>query len=311
MKTFTKLVLITFSLLLMAGGSAFSQTNRDWWNGLSPEWKEFFEGKFMKQSQRDAKVEMSDGKLETIVKLKVLDCSGNKDIKDLKPLSQLKDLEILDISNTGISDLSGLRNVPNLKELDCSNSELIEDLSPLKNMKRLEKLNCHNTSVSNLEPIRYLSLLSLNVSLCFIADNSLKALEGMLSLQKLDISQNELIRNLGYMHKLQELSELNCSKSPVENVDSIASLLNLEYLDISSTDVKGIKALIEIKTLLSIDISDTEIKNIDALYASTGLRNIKAIDLKIDDRTYAEKLKESIKTFNQKRPDCIIDFSVK
>ncbi len=311
MKTITKLVFLAVSLLILGGNSAFSQTNRDWWNGLPAEWKDYFESKFMKESQRAAGVEMSDGKLETIVNLKVLDCSGNKDIRDLKPLSQLKDLEILDISNTGVADLSGLKNVPNLKELDCSNSEMIEDLTPLKNMRRLEKLICYNTSVSNLEPLKYLSLKELNVALTFIADNSLSVLEGMLSLQKLDISQNELIRNLGFMHNLDNLTDLNCSKSPVVSVDSIAVIDNLEHLDISNTDIKGIKPLIDVKTLISIDISGTEIKNIDALYASTRLKNLKAIDLKIDDVTYAQKLKESIKTFKEKRPDCIVDLNIK
>lgn len=310
MRTFTKFFLFAISLLLFAGADSFGQSNRDWWNGLSPEWQDFFKHKYMKQKQIDAGVKMSDSKLQVIVRSKALNLSGNQEIKGLEPLSQFKELEILDISGTNISDLSGLKNVPNLVELDCSNSEMIEDLSPLENMRRLEILNCYNTSVANLDPIKYLSLKQLNVGLSFIADNSLEALEGMTSLEKLDISENELIRNLGFMHKLVNLSELNCSKSPVVSIDSIAVIKNLEYLDISNTDIRGIKPLVEVKTLLSIDISNTSIKNIDALYASTALRKITAFNLNIEDPIYEEKLRASIRTFNEKRPDCIIDFSV-
>jgi len=310
MKTLTKLVILAITIIMLSGIDAYSQSNRDWWNGLSPEWKEFFMKKYMKQKQLDDGVEMSDSKLQIIVGAKSLNISGNQNLKDLSALSQFKDLEILDMSNTGISDLRGLKNVPNLVELDCSNSELIEDLTPVQNMRRLEKLNCFNTSVANLDPLKYVSLKQLNIGLCFIADNSLEAISGMQSLEKLDISQNELIRNLGFMNKLQNLSELNCSKSPIVSIDSIAALKNLEDLDISGTEIRGLKPLINVKTLLRIDISNTEIKNIDALYASTAIRNIVALNLKIDDPTYVATLKESIKVFNEKRPDCIIEYSV-
>lgn len=307
MNKITKLLLVAIAMLLISS-SSYSQANKAWWDGLSPEWQNFFKEKYMKKKQIEANVEMSESKLDIIVGSRNLNLSGNQEIKDLKPLTQFKNLETLDISGTNLENLSGLRNVPNIRELNCSNSELIEDLSPLRNMRRLEKLNCFNTSVANLEPIKNLALKELNVALCFIADNSLSSLENMVSLEKLDISENELIRNLGYMHKLENLVELNCSKSPVINVDSIAVLLNLEDLDISNTNIKSIKGLVSLKNLLEIDISDTQIKNIESLYASTALRTITALNLQIDDYYY-DKLSQSIEIFEQKRPNCNVKFT--
>ena len=58
----------------------------------------------------------------------------------------------LDLSLTGITDLSPLGNLQNLTSIACSHIS-VSDLSPLANLQNLTSIDCTDTSVNDLSPL--------------------------------------------------------------------------------------------------------------------------------------------------------------
>jgi internalin A len=67
--------------------------------------------------------------------LQILDlsCTG---VKDVSPLAGLAGLQSLDLSGTGVTDLSPLASLPGFQKLDLRDVE-VKDLSPLERLPAL------------------------------------------------------------------------------------------------------------------------------------------------------------------------------
>ena len=94
-----------------------------------------------------------------------LNLSGNKDVTSLSNLNMAK-LETLDLSNTVITDLSGLSAPTKLETLDLSNNTALTDLSGLSTLKNLKTLNLSgDKGITDLSGLRNLGWLeTLDVS---------------------------------------------------------------------------------------------------------------------------------------------------
>jgi Leucine-rich repeat (LRR) protein len=108
----------------------------------------------------------------------------------------------LPLSNSNISDLSGLENFVNLKKLDCFNNQLIS-LDVSQN-KALKELNCRNNQLTSLDVSHNTRLTSLEC-----AENRLTSL---------DVNQNT------------DLATLGCSMNQISSLDvSLNIALTLLY----------------------------------------------------------------------------------
>ena len=94
-----------------------------------------------------------------------LNLSGNKGVTSLSNLNMTK-LETLDLSNTVITDLSGLSAPTKLETLNLSNNTALTDLSVLSSLTNLKTLNLSgNKRVSDLSALRSLGWLeTLDIS---------------------------------------------------------------------------------------------------------------------------------------------------
>lgn len=93
--------------------------------------------------------------------LKYLNISGTG-ISDISPFKELKKLEILYADLCMITDISTLSQLKSLKELDLSAPmNYIKSLEPLVHLNNLEKLYVPDHSIKTIEPIYKLNQLKL------------------------------------------------------------------------------------------------------------------------------------------------------
>lgn len=289
-------VIIAFLLNI---NSSFSQTDRDWWDALSPAWKKVFQAQELKGKD----ITPNDEQLDRIVKITHLDCSFNEEITDLKPLSKLIFLEEIRCNDTKIASLEGIENLTNLKVIDCSNNDNISSLAPVSSLILLEELYCGNTMVKNLTPLKNLvNLLVLDVHYSTV--NKLVVISELKSLRKLDVSENQPLFYLDGVEGLVNLAELDCSETRISDLKPLQNLKYLEILDLSKTSVETLRPLQDVRTLKELDFSDNNISGVslDYLYSHLSLTMLRGREIDI-----TEKEADSFEEFYLKRnPNCTI-----
>ncbi|MGN0485183.1 MAG: InlB B-repeat-containing protein, partial [Lachnospiraceae bacterium] len=97
--------------------------------------------------------------LETAVNLTVISLNGNEGLQNIDALSQLSKLEKIKLNETGITDFSPLKNLPNLKRLNAlANGVTNEDLEVLNEFPALKKLNLSSNNITDITAIASLNL---------------------------------------------------------------------------------------------------------------------------------------------------------
>ncbi|MBP3484155.1 MAG: leucine-rich repeat domain-containing protein [Oscillospiraceae bacterium] len=151
-----------------------------------------------------------------------LDLSGSG-VKDISQLSVCTKLTKLDLSGNSISDISALVDIPGLTELDLSDNS-IGDISPLVSMTKLTKLDLSNNSIK-----------------------SVAALKELTKLTELQIGGNKL-GSFSVIGKLTALKTLGLNDTGLEDPDlsGLYALKNLKKLNIednSALTESGVSAL--------------------------------------------------------------------
>ena len=235
-------------------------------------------------------------KLKSILKNSVFSYDDSKNELNLSNAA-IKGLEVLDLSNSGITDISGLEAFNNVKELNLSGNN-ISDFSPMLELKELLTLklkNCGITDLSNIFPQEYFT-----------------AREGKINIDSLDLSENNL-SNLNILTNFAKIRELFLSNIGLTN-NKLEELngLKVNCLDISNnlglTDVSAINNLIDLteeveewqkQSLRYLDLSynknintNTIPDNLEGLYlenmglSNEDLGNINFSTIRILDLSY-------------------------
>ena len=299
MKNKFKIFLIFMVLIFVFSNIVNGQSDREWWDNLSPAWKKVFQDQELKGKD----IEPNDQMLERIVRVTHIDCSENKEIKNLRPLSRLILLEEIRCEHTNIESLEGIENLTNLKILDCSDNDNINDLTPLISLTSLIELDCSNTMVKNLAPLQSLKNLKiLDVHLCTV--NKILQISQLTQLEVLDVSQNNSLYDIIGIEGLKNIVEFNCSDTKVRDLKPISNLRSLRYLDISKTSVESLRHLQELNGLVELNFSDNNIRvhSLDYLYSHISLKMLRARNIQA-----TEKEIESFKTpYLKRNPNCTI-----
>lgn len=236
-----------------------------WWNELSLEWQAVFRKKF---NLADS-VRISD--IKRITSAEDLDISGNKFIQSFEPLSQLRSVKILNLSQTGIDDLSPIRNLGELTDLNLSNTN-VSDLAPLKYFSKLTKLNLNSTSVSDIRILpRMQKLQWLDLGYTKITD--LSPITGLTDLTVLNL-QSTKFSDLSPIQGLLQMAELNISRTAIQDLSSIKTLKNLRTLNCDSTRIQNIAALADLENLKAFYANSTQIADLQPLQKLTHLEKI-------------------------------------
>ena len=161
---------------------------------------------------------------------------------------------MVDLSGTGFTEFSDLRQLKGLMNLNLDGTE-IEDLSPLADLTRLQNLFLSNTRVSDLTAISALpGLRSLDVSGTLVRD--IAALSGK-QLEELSLARTD-IRDLSPLAGM-ELSKLILSGMQQVNMTSLPASLRVKRLNISDTGIKDVTPLLGLYYLDEVDLTNTPV----------------------------------------------------
>jgi len=271
---------------------------RNWWNGLSHNWKVVLAGDMklegsMPMSQIDSfndSVAMVAGQptpimgsefyqyLGQIVHTEHVDLSGNDSILNLEPLNKLSNLKEVNVSGTGITDLM-----------------------PMRNLNKLENLDISNTGVNSLEPLHYCILINqLRMKGTSISD--LSVVPTFTSIATLDIGGTK-VTSLDAIKDMTTIKDLRLNHTSIKDIAPVSSLLNLEMLNISSTPVNGLDALKGLMNLHILLSDSTGISSLAPMDSLGGLQRVYCNNTKINQ-------KEAL-GFIRKHPDAILIYASK
>jgi hypothetical protein len=175
-----------------------------------------------------------------------------------EPTNALYDVELrqfwsLDLTDQGITDLSGLEHCRSRLWILVANQNQISDLSPLAGLTNLATLHLYQNRIQSLaglgmqrrltalhlgnNRIAELSLLGTltNVSWLMLHDNqvsSLAGLETLVSLNALNLWNNQ-VSSLSAITNLHLLSNLNVGMNRLTSLEGLDGLTNLHDLVVS------------------------------------------------------------------------------
>ncbi len=154
----------------------------------------------------------------------------------------------LDLSDSDITDLSGIENFPHLVELNLSGNH-ISDFGALTTLR---------------------NLLSLDLS-----DNKIETIDGLeqlASIETLHLEGNR-IESVHPLKKMARLKTLRLADNRLTSIEPLASLVWLEELDIRGNLIKDLRALKSVPDLRSLDARYNFIEDLSPLTNKNQLRD--------------------------------------
>lgn len=213
-------------------------------------WKESYEWidqKGRKQQIKFTKENWSD-KIQALFRIKSLNLSGENFFTNIHPLSRFAELESVNLENTQVKDIDGLRNAIYLKELNLSNTS-IDHLEPIIRLANLEKLNVAHSRLLSLSGIENLTkLVSLDLSNTLISPKEIQKVGNVPSLESLYLRQLKL-EQMEFIKQLPLLKNLDLSKTNITDLKFLASSSNLERLWIENTPITSLNELRSLENL--------------------------------------------------------------
>ncbi len=239
----------------------------------------------LKEKDFNINVKFNDKKIEEAAAAAVKKKAGGLTLDDLLSIKEL------DLSDRGISDLSGIEFIANLTSLDLSENNL-KNIEPLKNLADLQNLLLYCNDIENTAPLGYLGKLEkLDLDENYISDlapmkncTRLKQLTVMgnditridiigsfTNLEILDLSEND-IEVVNGVEKLASLKELYLNSNRISDVSLLGNLVNLEVLDVSENEISKINGLEKLKKLKALYLSSNKISELTLISSLTGLQ---------------------------------------
>lgn len=221
--------------------------------------------------------------------VKKISYNGNDVEKTIEvSINDVEQITELDLSTSGISNLSGLENFRNLTSLNLSKN-VVTAADPLQQLQSLQTLNMAENPI-NTEILTAISTLTnitqLDMSNTQMTGGQLEYFKNLTNLKSLKIASN----NISAIEKLAGitgLTQLDISiNTSFTDITQVSSFTNLVELNLSGTGIttfsgtdekKGISALTNLERLYAADIKGiTETKGITELFS---LEKIKVLNL--------------------------------
>lgn len=237
-----------------------------WWSQLSYEWQSVFKRRLGITADS---ITVDD--IQNMISIDALDLSDNPFLRTIEPLAELSNLKTLDLSGTGITDLTAIRNLTGLVELDISQTT-ITDLTPLKYSDKLKRLVLSGTPVNDLTVVGQMPALeTLDISRTDVLDIS--PLSACTSLQYL-LMEAAPVSDLQPLATLTTLLEVDASQTLVRDLAPLSGLIQLEVLSLDSTYFQDISALATLENLKVVSLNHTAVANLRPLQ---NLKNLERV----------------------------------
>lgn len=199
-------------------------------------------------SYRDV-VEIPDAVLLDIL-LKQVYINTNGD--DVITKGELADFNgTLDLTGTGVTDITGLRYMKKLNILRLDNTA-VSDISEMAGMIRLNILTAANSDISTLAPLAEIETLRV------------------ITVPNTKVSDIDVLRN----NKLYSLTSINLEGNGITDASPLAAIPTLKTITLSSNKVSDVSFVSSLTTPENIYLKDNQIENIDAIYDLTTLKEL-------------------------------------
>ena len=180
----------------------------------------------------------------------------NSGISDISVLAELKNLNHLNLYGNNVSDLTPLENLTKLTWLRLTNNN-ITDITPLRNLVNLNYVGLGGNNITDITPLKNLTNLQyLILNFNNVADNSpLSNLTNLVSLSYIDGN----LKDITFLNNLPYINYLLLSSNNIVDITPISNLVNLENLDLSNNNINDISPLSELKKINELTIKDNPI----------------------------------------------------
>ena len=249
-----------------------------------------------------------NGKMEIVLpdtsinSIEKLDLSDSK-ISDISGIEEFKNIRYLNLSNNDISNFSKIQELENLDELNLSNCG-ITDISVLFTQEKNENksysiLDLSNNNVSNLNTLSKIDLIrELNLSNTDLTDSKLAELDGA-KIKSLNISKNTKLTDITSLNSLliddgtsiekRSLDKLDLTYN--KNIDLTTIPDGLEALYLANMELKN-DDLNKINYENLVDLSLAYNSNITSLDNIDNKEKIRILDLSGDTEINIDNLIE-------------------
>lgn len=192
--------------------------------------------------------------LSLFPKLKELDISGNGDITYIPRYELIKEnLTVLNVSDTGITDISFISGTKNLMSLEV-NGLGIESLAPLNECIYLEELKAADNRLTDIEGLSNCTILRA-VSIPGNAVSDISVLEkSAATLEEIDISSN-FIEDISPLSKCTEIKTFIAENNSITSLEALSESAYLNYLDVSGNKIDSLD-FVTTDSIYLLDISD-------------------------------------------------------
>lgn len=218
---------------------------------------------------------------------------SNTGISDVSYLTRLTNVNTVDLSNNKISNIFSLGTL-SLRSVDLSNNALT-NISPLTNDVGLTTLNLSNNNITDLSPIRnlyYLNTLNLssNNKKASVGGYDLSPLSDLVNLQYLDLSNN-YIKSIDSLENLDSITDLNLSLNGIQDISGIKNMQVLKNLNLANNYlISDISVIRNLENIVSIDLSNNKVRDLSPLSKQTNLLDLNLSYNDISDVTPLEDL---------------------
>lgn len=207
-----------------------------------------------------------------------LDLSGSG-VKDISLLSVCTKLTKLDLSDNSISDISALVDIPGLTELDLSDNS-ISDISPLVSMTKLTKLDLSNNNIKSAAALKELTKLT-ELQIGGNKLGSFSVVGKLTALKTLGLNDTGLKdSDLSSLYTLKDLKKLNIEDNGALTESGVSALqkklagCTISHSELArSIELGGKSFPSDSETVEATDLGLTDISRV------SGFTNVKHMDL--------------------------------
>ena len=205
---------------------------------------------------------------------------------DLAALSQLPGLESLSLSDNALTDIAVVGELRGLSFLQISGNA-IADLTPLRSLSQLKTLYIDNNPITDFTPLYALTTLkTLSMKDITITESQLTELQEALPhcsiYAEAPIAEIKEI-TIGDVTFTSDVTELDLSGTPLEDVSALAECTGLKRLNISGCGVEDLAPFIDLQQLQELDISGNAVTDLRPLMSLRQLRHLNASHNRIED----------------------------
>ncbi|MBG88066.1 MAG: hypothetical protein CMO80_14340 [Verrucomicrobiales bacterium] len=242
--------------------------------------------------------------IRSLNSLTKLDLSGCKELADLGSLQGMTNIKWLDISGSAVESLEALAGM-NLEYINVSFTG-VRDLSPLEDMTALQEFLAENSKVINITPLKNAALRVFKASGTRL--KSIDALRGdNHSLEIVEIARSSVtslapLADKGRLHRVdlyktrisdvsalagKKLTWLDMREMPVSDISALGGM-PLQTLRLADTKISSISAIDNAPLEIELDLTNTKISDIQPL-KSTRLKKVSLAQTRVQN---LEPLKE-------------------